>query len=170
MLRNNKSLEEIRISKSHNNKLYNQWAGMIYRCKYPSSTNYEYYGGKGIRVCKEWVDDYYAFYKWAISNGYGENLEIDRINPEKDYMPENCRWLTHKDNSRNRGARKNSKSGKAGVSFRESRTGIGGSWRVGIMADGKQINIGTYDNLTEAIEARKEAELKYWGYIANGRG
>lgn len=154
------------LRKSHNNKLYNQWASMISRCTKPSATHYQYYGGNGISFCKEW-SDFICFATWAINNGYKNNLELDRINTTLNYCPQNCRFVTHKKNSRNRTARRNSKSGQPGVIWRPSKTGIGGAWRVGIMVDGKQINLGTYQDLEDAIRKRKAAELKYWGFIAN---
>lgn len=152
--------------KSHRNKLYNQWSGMIYRCTHESASHYEFYGGKGISVCREWMNDFTAFVDWAIANGYTDKMEIDRIDNDGDYEPSNCRWIDHKKNSRNRGTRRASESGRSGVIWRPSRTGEGGAWRVGIMADGKQITVGTYGDLTKAIEARKAAELEHWGFIA----
>lgn len=150
--------------KTHNNKLYNQWAGMIFRCTNPSSTRYEYYGGRGITVCAEWLDSFSSFASWSLENGYKENMEIDRIDNSRGYCPENCRWIDHKTNSRNRGVKRTNKTGCAGVSWRPSKTGFGGAWRVGITVDGRHINIGTFHDFDDAVSARKDAELKYWGF------
>lgn len=71
------------------------------RCNNPNYHKYKYYGGIGIRVCEEWnstPDGFENFYLWVISNGYEENLTIDRIDSSKDYCPENCRWITLKEN------------------------------------------------------------------------
>ena len=72
--------------------LYNIWAGMLSRCKNKNTRAFKYYGGKGIAVCIEW-HKYINFKKWALFNGYKENLSIDRINSKDNYCPENCRWI-----------------------------------------------------------------------------
>ena len=73
-------------------RLYNIWHGMKKRCRTESDTNFKYYGGKGISVCDEWVNSFESFEDWSIKNGYSENLTLDRINPEGNYEPDNCRW------------------------------------------------------------------------------
>jgi len=78
-------------------KLYRVWATMRERCNNPRQCRYQYYGGKGVRVCEEW-SDYGVFRIWAISNGYEEGLVIDRLDSDRDYCPENCRWVTHLQN------------------------------------------------------------------------
>ena len=74
-------------------RLYNIWAAMKRRCYNPKCDAFPYYGGKGITVCKTW-HDYKKFKKWALENGYAENLTIDRLDANKDYTPSNCRWIT----------------------------------------------------------------------------
>lgn len=145
--------------RSHSNKLYNQWSGMIYRCTHQNASHYERYGERGIAVCDEWGSNFEAFVEWSLANGYSADLEIDRINNNGDYSPENCRWVPHKENSRNRNTRKTSKSGVAGVMYRADIN----VWRVSIGVDYKRINIGHFKTFEEAVAARKEAELKYWG-------
>ena len=73
---------------------------MIDRCYNTNSSGYRFYGGKGICICKEWLNSYKSFNDWAISNGYQDNLTIDRIDSNKNYCPENCRWITHSENSK----------------------------------------------------------------------
>lgn len=85
----------------YNSRLYRIWIGINKRCYNKKSTGYKYYGGKGIKVCNEWYDNYILFKKWALSNGYKNNLTIDRINNDKNYYPGNCRWITKKEQSRN---------------------------------------------------------------------
>jgi len=131
------------------------------RCK-GQCTNHQYYGDKGIAYCTEW-DDFDVFADWAIENGYQPDLEIDRIDSDEDYSPENCRWVTHKKNSRNRKARSNSTTGIAGVCERKLKSG-GVSYRVTIATDIGKINLGSYPTIEEAAAVRRKAELKYWGF------
>lgn len=82
--------------------IYRIWAGMKSRCKNPRASHFEHYGGRGIKVCDEWINDFVAFYNWAITNGWQQSLEIDRINNDGNYEPSNCRFVTHQINSQNR--------------------------------------------------------------------
>ena len=84
-------------------RLYRIYKNMISRCFKPSKgKGYERYGGRGIRVCQEWLESFEAFRDWALDHGYDEDLELDRIDNNGDYSPENCRFVTHKANNRNR--------------------------------------------------------------------
>ena len=85
----------------HERRLRRIWHGMKTRCYNPASSNYKTYGRKGIKICSEW-DKFEAFSEWAVSNGYTNNLTIDRIDSNKDYSPDNCQWLTRADNSAKR--------------------------------------------------------------------
>lgn len=81
-------------------RLYIIWRDMIKRCYNRKRREYKYYGGKGIRVCNEWLADFAAFESWAKSNGYTDSLTIDRIRSHDSYQPDNCRWITLAENVR----------------------------------------------------------------------
>lgn len=82
--------------------LYKLLKNMEARCNYPSASNYEHYGARGIRVCDEWAKDPAAFVAWATANGYRPGLEIDRRDVNGPYAPWNCQFISHQDNSRTR--------------------------------------------------------------------
>lgn len=85
-----------KLSKYSRKRLAGILNSMKQRCYNPNSPSYNHYGGRGIRICVDWLLDSGSFYKWAIENGYTDNLSIDRINNNGDYAPENCRWVTAK--------------------------------------------------------------------------
>lgn len=78
-------------------RLYRIYYGMKNRCYRKDTNRYENYGGRGIEVCSEWLNDFEAFAKWAFQNGYREDLTLDRIDNSKGYEPNNCRWATKKE-------------------------------------------------------------------------
>lgn len=87
------------MSKTHHEshtRLHNIWCDMNKRCKY-----HKQYAGRGIKMCGEW-HDYEKFAEWARSNGYADDLTIERIDVNKDYCPENCKWIPLGSQARNR--------------------------------------------------------------------
>lgn len=82
--------------------LYNIWCGIIQRCNNPNNGCYKQYGAIGISICSEWEKDYIAFRDWSLSHGYQKGLTIDRIDGTKGYSPDNCRWVTMKEQAVNR--------------------------------------------------------------------
>ena len=84
-----------------NAALFNVWQTMKSRCENPNRTKYKDYGGRGIKVCDEWHEAS-KFVLWALSHGYRKGLQLDRVDNDGDYCPENCRFVTPKENSRNR--------------------------------------------------------------------
>ena len=86
--------------------LINRREGMLERCQNPNHTQFKYYGGRGITVCQEWKQSPQAFVDWALTNGFKPDLQLDRIDNDKGYSPDNCRWVTARDNIRNRSTTK----------------------------------------------------------------
>lgn len=82
--------------------LYAIWNGIKQRCRNSNHKSYHNYGGRGIHMCDEWADKYETFYCWAINTGYKKGLEIDRINNDGNYEPNNCRWVDRKTQANNR--------------------------------------------------------------------
>ena len=83
-------------------KLYRIWDAFKSRCYNPNVKDYRIYGGRGITVCDEWRCNFLTFREWAWKNGYKEGLQIDRIDNDKGYSPSNCRFVTRKEQMRNR--------------------------------------------------------------------
>ena len=98
---------------SNKNRLNRIYANMKSRCYNPKKEHYENYGGRGISVCEEWLNPkhaegtrncsigFQAFRKWALENGYSDNLSLDRIDTNGNYEPSNCRWVTQKEQCNN---------------------------------------------------------------------
>ena len=83
-------------------RLYCAWQNMKARCYRKSTREYNNYGGRGITVCDEWIHSYENFKGWSIQNGYSDKLTLDRIDVNKGYSPDNCRWITNKEQQNNK--------------------------------------------------------------------
>ena len=136
--------------------IYNRWRGMKSRCNNTNRKQYDRYGGRGISYCPEW-EDYENFKSWALSNGFEESLELERIDNDKDYSPENCTWVSRARQMQNRNKIKNTLHKYIGVTKLPSNR-----WRAGLLKDGKQIYMGIYETELEAAKARDE-------YIINNK-
>ena len=101
--------------------LYAIWKSMRSRCNNPNEISYKNYGGRGITICEEW-NDFTVFMEWAESHGYVPDigLTIDRIDNDKGYSPENCRWVDRLINNTNQRKRKDNSTGYRGVSRRKT--------------------------------------------------
>ena len=85
-------------------RLYRIWVCMKTRCYQKSYHAYRHYGGRGITVCDEWLNNFQGFYDWANANGYSDELSIDRIDVNGCYSPQNCRWVTMAEQNKNKRA------------------------------------------------------------------
>lgn len=82
-------------------RLYITWSAMKSRCLNKNHPKYKDYGGRGIKVCKDWRS-YKAFEEWALSHGYRDDLTIDRIDVDGNYKPSNCRWIPRSEQAKNK--------------------------------------------------------------------
>lgn len=136
-------------------KLYRTWAKMKGRCYYKKAHNYKYYGGKGVTICKEWKEDFNAFKDWAYANGYEEGLTIDRIDPNGNYEPSNCQWLSSSENIK----KMHKKHKKDGLPAGVYKRNYGGEDRYLALShiSKKTKYLGTFDTPEEAKRAREKA-------------
>lgn len=154
VLRKENAMENI---KKNYKRLYEIWQGMNKRCNNKNCKDYYNYGGRGISICDEWNNSSENFISWALSNGYSDELSIDRINTNSNYCPQNCKWSTPTEQVRNRHLQRNNKTGYTGVRKVEDK------FRAWIIVKNKPISLGTYSDIESAVNARKSGEAKYWG-------
>lgn len=130
-----------------NHRLYSVWYGMINRCTNPKSKDYKYYGGRGIIICKEWLE-----VKNFINDMYPtfiEGLTLDRINVNGNYEPNNCRWANNNIQHRNtRLLQSNNTSGYRGVCWHKVKR----KWHCKIMVDYKNKHLGYFNTIIEAAK------------------
>lgn len=138
-------------------RLTSIYHGMKQRCYNTNRPNYSYYGGRGIKVCDEWLNSFQTFYDWAMVNGYQENLTLDRIDNDGNYEPSNCRWATKKAQATNRRPR----TGKPHTRAWSNTSAVGVTYdkkthryRAFFMRN----YLGSSANLQEAIALREQAE------------
>ncbi len=139
-------------------RLYNIYKGMKQRCYNPNNKDYKDYGARGVKVCDEWIGEngFINFSKWAMTHGYSDDLTIDRINVDRGYFPDNCRWADYFTQANNRRPR-SSTSGHTGVCKSPN-----GKYIAQIQKNGKMYRLGYFDTLEEAIEARERAEREFY--------
>jgi hypothetical protein len=131
-------------------KIYNIYRGMRSRCYNKNEKAYKYYGGRGITICDEWLNDFMTFYNWAIHK-YKKGLQIDRINNDGNYEPKNCRFTTSLVNVNNsRLIKANNKTGFRGIIInKKAKTYL---WV--LVYNGKRYGWGSFKTIEEAVLAR----------------
>lgn len=143
-------------------RTYQIHEGMLRRCRPELSEDFPYHAGKGIKVCAEWSPklggSFENFYR--DMGEAPEGYSLDRIDPDGDYCKDNCRWASNSVQGYNKGLDPNNSSGKSGVSF-YSRVG---KWSSEIHVNNEHIRLGLFDRFEDAVKAREQAELTYYGW------
>lgn len=144
----------------HGTKIYHAWRAMFNRCYNQKNENYSRYGGRGIKVCDRWKE-FKSFHE-DMGYGHADNLQLDRIDNNGDYRPENCRWVTTQQNCFNRNGRGGTSQYK-GVYWNRRAS----KWIAKIVKDGKYYHLGSFDEERLAATAYNEAAIKFHGQYAN---
>lgn len=137
---------------------YKNWRSIKQRCANHNRDHADRYIGRGIDICREWKNDFWSFYN-HVGKKPDNSYTIDRIDNDKGYEIGNVRWATKREQASNT-SRKN-KNGHVGIEYRYSKL-KGDRWKAKIYYNHTYINLGTYDNIDEAIMAREIAEKIFY--------
>ena len=132
--------------------LYGTWLNMKDRCYNKNNKNYKDYGGRGVKVCEEWFNNFETFHNWCGENGYSKNLTLDRIDFNGNYSPENCRWVDMHMQNTNKKIKNTNTSGYTGVSFHKGTK----KWASYICIYGKSKHLGVFNTKEDAVIFRNK--------------
>jgi len=136
--------------------LYRCWIGIKVRCYNINCKGFEYYGARGIKMCDEWLNDPQLFVTWGLLHGWKRGLQIDRIDNNGNYTPNNCRFITKSINNSNR--RRTTKCQKQSIlPMGVWKNKNGGKFCVAIRSKGKKIYLGTFDTIEDASRTYQDA-------------
>ncbi|WP_057510236.1 hypothetical protein [Staphylococcus simulans] len=141
--------------KNTHHKLYGRYSKMLARCYKPQSDNFQYYGGRGIKVCSRWKESFQNFLDDMLPS-YFEGAELDRIDNNGNYEPENCRWVTHSHNMLNRKGFKNS------TKYPGIRITPQGNYLGRVQINKKEYRTKRYDNPKEAYNSLIEIKRRLY--------
>ena len=156
-----KSCGCLRKEKVHNfykTRQYYAWSNMKSRCNNENHEHYLYYGGRGITYDDSW-ETFEGFWQ-DMSDGYSDELELDRIDPNKNYCKSNCRWVDGSVQSFNTNRQKSNKSGKTGVFFNKKNS----KWLAYISKNNIKTHLGSFISYEDACNARDTAEIEFYGF------
>lgn len=155
---------EISTHKKSASSIYRRWVNMKNRCYCPKDKKYKHYGGRGIKVCREWLD-FDGFYRDMGDPPPG--MTLDRIDVDGNYCKDNCRWTSYTEQNCNQQVRINNISGTTGVFWSKRHK----KWGANIRIDGVKLQLGVYDSLEEAVAVRIYAEaVRRHKYAREGGG
>lgn len=142
-------------------RIYFIWQTMKQRCLDKNVSNYDNYGGRGITICDDWMD-FISFKYWSLKNGYSEELTIDRVDNDKGYSPDNCRWADMSTQAANQKINKSNTSGYIGVSRSNGKFKSVVCWKR------KYYRLGVFEGPEEAAKIRDQFVIdKGWPHTLN---